>query len=81
MHVNIRKYKRATGHKINDAIGNLSSTGNENVIRHFECVILHSLPIACIAGVKRGGGRGGGREFGQKTEDQGGGEGEKERLL
>ena len=29
--------------------------------------------IACVAGVKGGGGRGGGREFGQKTEDQGGG--------
>ena len=33
--------------------------------------------LACIAGVKRGGGRGGGREFGQKTEDQGGGRREK----
>ena len=39
------------------------------------------LKLACVAGVKRGGGRGGGREFGQKTEDQGGGEGEKKRLL
>ena len=25
--------------------------------------------VACVAGVKRGEGRGGGREFGQKTED------------
>ena len=36
--------------------------------------------LACVAGVKMGGGRGGGREFGQKMEDQGGGGG-KERLL
>ena len=27
------------------------------------------LTLACVAGVKRGGGTGGGREFGQKTED------------
>ena len=27
------------------------------------------LTIACVAGVRRGGGRGGGREFEQKTED------------
>ena len=27
--------------------------------------------LACVAGVKRRGGRGGGREFGQKTEDKG----------
>ena len=33
-----------TGHKIDYAIGELSSTGNENVICHFECVLLRSLP-------------------------------------
>ena len=33
-----------TGHKIDDTIGELSSTGNENVIHHFEGVFSHSLP-------------------------------------
>ena len=34
-----RAWCRKTGDKINDAIGELSSTGNENVIPHFECVL------------------------------------------
>ena len=34
---------RKTGDKIDDAIGELSSTGNENVIHHFECILLHLL--------------------------------------
>ena len=34
-----RAWHKKTGDKINDAIGELTSTGNENVIRHFECVL------------------------------------------
>ena len=40
-----------TGHKIDDAIGELSSTGNENVICHFECILfpsLRSVPLIAI---------------------------------
>ena len=45
MPVEMLKYKRRmTGHKIDDAIGELNSTGNEDVIRHSECVLLCSLP-------------------------------------
>ena len=40
-----------TGHKIDYAIGELSSTGNENVIHHFECVLLHSLPSVPLIAV------------------------------
>ena len=39
------KYKRRmTWLKIDDAIGELSSTGNENIICHFECILFPSLP-------------------------------------
>ena len=45
MHIEICKYKkRTTGHKLDDTIGELSSTGNENNIRHLECILLRSLP-------------------------------------
>ena len=37
-------WHKKIGDKINDAIGELTSTGNENVIRHSECVLLHLLP-------------------------------------
>ena len=44
MHVEMLKYKRRmTGHKIDGAIGELSSTGNENVICYFECILFPSL--------------------------------------
>ena len=52
MHVEMLKYKRTmTGLKIDDAIGELSSTGNENVTCHFECILfpsLRSVPLIAI---------------------------------
>ena len=35
-----RAWHKKTGDKINDAIGELTSTGKENVIHHFEYVLL-----------------------------------------
>ena len=37
-------WHRKTGHKMDDVIGQLSSTGNENAIYHFECAVLCPLP-------------------------------------
>lgn len=37
-------WHRKTGHKMDDAIEELSITGNENVIHHFDCILSRSLP-------------------------------------
>ena len=37
-------WHRKPGNKMDDATGELSSNGKENVIHYFECVLLHSLP-------------------------------------
>ena len=42
-------WRRKTGDKLDDAVGELSSTGNENVIHHFECVLLYLLP--CVPSI------------------------------